>query len=707
MDSRVTANAVRVTAPATNVAAANNAPAANNGAPAAANTAVNTADAAQFSGPDPFSLADLGRMVNELETRIKELEAHVTSLTGSNKPKPKPAPSGNGPVLPPGVKLPPLPVPQATANTPAANAPANNAPATNAPANNVPATNAPANNVPAANAPVANAPAATATGSKTQIEQALGQLQELQTYVTTRISDIEKLLRAAQATDGKGAAEKDDLDRQQAGLQAVSHVLKEAKLKNLTPAEEAVVNPAVKRVHEIATAIAGGDSYNQHAAELFVLRNTLMDPANAGNHKAVTGAAQLVGQINNDKTTLAKTLETAKGAELEGAKALYKSLVDIEKGLEGAKLIKLTPDAEKKALDAINKLGEIRDGLVGGTIKPADAEAEIFRLSQALKAPTATAESQQVKSGAEVLKQIAEAKKGIQKQLAEIDAKVIGGAAPEQFAGARQELLARAESLTELGEVVKGAKLEQTNPQAKREVEAGLQRASEIAKGLGKGESPSKYRAETFVLKQTFQEPLASKDNPAVQSGAGALQLLGRAEAANLKKQTDIAAKIAKGAEPRQFDAEVGKLRRQAEDLETIRHAIETANLGGLNDKQEIQGAKLIDQIRDIGMKVANGEDFKTHEKAFDDAVKQLKDLKNFGVEAPKPPAAEPPKTTLEPGAVYSVKNGDFLTKIAREKLGDPNRFKDIIELNKDKYPSLVKNPDLIYPGWTLVLPKQ
>ena len=72
--------------------------------------------------------------------------------------------------------------------------------------------------------------------------------------------------------------------------------------------------------------------------------------------------------------------------------------------------------------------------------------------------------------------------------------------------------------------------------------------------------------------------------------------------------------------------------------------------------------------------------------------------------DAPAKPA-ETPK--LEPGAVYQVKRGDYLTKIAREKLGDPNRFKDIVELNKDKYPSLVKNPDLIYPGWTIVLPKQ
>lgn len=716
MSSRVSNNTARVTPPANNVTittTAANTPAANNAAAnaPASNAAVNTADAAKFSGPEGFTLADLGRMVNDLEKAIGALEARVSALTGSSKEtKPaKPAdPKANGPVLPPGIKLPPLPTAAANetpaANAPAANAPANNAPAANAPANNAPATNAPTLNAAVNNAPAANTPVA-ATGSADQIDQALGQLKELQAYVGKRISDIEALLRASQ-TDGKGAAtDKTDLDRQQAGLQAVAHVLRDAKLKNLTPAEEAVVNPAVKRVHEIAKAIADGDDYNQHAAELFALRHTLIDPAGAGNNKAVTLGAQLVGQLNGDKTTLAAKL---KATPNDADKALYKSLIDIEKGLESAKLTRLSPDAEKAALANINRLGEIRDGLVGGTLKPSDAEAEILKLSNALRAPGVASDGKQVKAGAEVLKQIGEAKAKLQDQLRAIDAKVLGGAAPEQFAGDRARLLEAGESLEELATVVKDAKLEQANPAARREVESGLQRASEMAKALGGGQEPTKFRAETFALKQTFQEPLESKNNPAVQSGAGALALLGRAEAANLKKQEELAAKIAKGADPRESDKERAALHRQNEDLETIRHAIEKANLGGLNDKQEAQGAKLIDEVRDIGMKVANGEDFAKHKARFDQLAKELGDLKSFGVEATPPKrAAEPEKPKLEPGGVYQVKNGDFLTKIARERLGDPNRFKDIIELNKDKYPSLVKNPDLIYPGWNLVLPKQ
>ena len=53
----------------------------------------------------------------------------------------------------------------------------------------------------------------------------------------------------------------------------------------------------------------------------------------------------------------------------------------------------------------------------------------------------------------------------------------------------------------------------------------------------------------------------------------------------------------------------------------------------------------------------------------------------------------------------YTVVSGDYLTKIAGKLLGDPSRWKEIVELNKNKYPSLAKNPNLIYPGWVLTIP--
>lgn len=53
----------------------------------------------------------------------------------------------------------------------------------------------------------------------------------------------------------------------------------------------------------------------------------------------------------------------------------------------------------------------------------------------------------------------------------------------------------------------------------------------------------------------------------------------------------------------------------------------------------------------------------------------------------------------------YTVVKGDNLSKIAKNLLGDANRYPEIIALNKDKYPSLEKNPNLIYAGWVLKMP--
>jgi len=53
----------------------------------------------------------------------------------------------------------------------------------------------------------------------------------------------------------------------------------------------------------------------------------------------------------------------------------------------------------------------------------------------------------------------------------------------------------------------------------------------------------------------------------------------------------------------------------------------------------------------------------------------------------------------------YTVQPGDWLCKIARQLLGDADRWRELVDLNKDKYPSLEKNPNLIYAGWVLRLP--
>lgn len=49
----------------------------------------------------------------------------------------------------------------------------------------------------------------------------------------------------------------------------------------------------------------------------------------------------------------------------------------------------------------------------------------------------------------------------------------------------------------------------------------------------------------------------------------------------------------------------------------------------------------------------------------------------------------------------YTVKKGDSLSKIAREFYGDVQHWTRIYEANRNQ----IQNPDLIQPGWTLVIP--
>jgi nucleoid-associated protein YgaU len=49
----------------------------------------------------------------------------------------------------------------------------------------------------------------------------------------------------------------------------------------------------------------------------------------------------------------------------------------------------------------------------------------------------------------------------------------------------------------------------------------------------------------------------------------------------------------------------------------------------------------------------------------------------------------------------YVVKSGDTLSGIAKELYGDGNRWREIFEANKDQ----IENPNLIRPGWELLIP--
>ena len=61
--------------------------------------------------------------------------------------------------------------------------------------------------------------------------------------------------------------------------------------------------------------------------------------------------------------------------------------------------------------------------------------------------------------------------------------------------------------------------------------------------------------------------------------------------------------------------------------------------------------------------------------------------------------APSPAATTT--ANTYVVKQGDSLSRIAKERYGNANQWPKIYEANKD----VIKDPDLIYPGQTLKIP--
>jgi len=67
---------------------------------------------------------------------------------------------------------------------------------------------------------------------------------------------------------------------------------------------------------------------------------------------------------------------------------------------------------------------------------------------------------------------------------------------------------------------------------------------------------------------------------------------------------------------------------------------------------------------------------------------------------------AAAPAETKPDGTSYTVVRGDSLWKIAARLLGDGRRWMDLVRWNADRYPSLLKNPNLIFPGWQLFIPK-
>jgi nucleoid-associated protein YgaU len=68
---------------------------------------------------------------------------------------------------------------------------------------------------------------------------------------------------------------------------------------------------------------------------------------------------------------------------------------------------------------------------------------------------------------------------------------------------------------------------------------------------------------------------------------------------------------------------------------------------------------------------------------------------------APSPSEAQAGATSGT-ARMYVVQSGDSLSKISKKFYGNANSWKRIFEANKD----VVKNPDLIQPGWKLRIPE-
>ncbi|MBF0545072.1 MAG: transglycosylase SLT domain-containing protein [Candidatus Riflebacteria bacterium] len=71
----------------------------------------------------------------------------------------------------------------------------------------------------------------------------------------------------------------------------------------------------------------------------------------------------------------------------------------------------------------------------------------------------------------------------------------------------------------------------------------------------------------------------------------------------------------------------------------------------------------------------------------------------------PNPSPTSAPEGQKSGTVIYTAEEGDTVWKIAGKTLGDPSRWTEIVQLNINRYPSLKTNPDLVYPGWQLIVP--
>ncbi|MEB3285791.1 MAG: LysM peptidoglycan-binding domain-containing protein, partial [Candidatus Sericytochromatia bacterium] len=512
-------------------------------------------------------------------------------------------------------------------------------------------------------------------------------------------------------------------------VEAVQVALSTAKLEGLTRSEKKTVERALDRVRTIAVSIDRGENPSPYQAELFALKQTLASPGNAGRNTLATSGAQLLAQVSAGKGKLEAAIQAEEGAANRGQDASgaqkrmlvlfdsYRALVQIERLLFSLNLSDLPPEKQRAVLADFSALrslvGDVSDQKTTGLA----ANEQVEDIGARLQEFAASGQGNPVQQSAKDA--VMRSRTALQGALKALDERQFNGTPPEALAADRAKLLAAAEALMTLGEAVVNAKPENGTQAMRGETRKALERAEALAEALGGGQHPAEIRNALFVTAQSLKDPISSRNSPAVQAAAAALQLMGQGEAANAEARGEIQAAIEAGVEPRLHDARAVQLARQAEDFELMRRALETVNFSGLTAQKVPEATSIIGKMQTIGEKVGAGEDFALHRAEYDNLGKQLRAL--AAAQAPSPGSPDnPPSLPGEPPAVapptppgqaqplpnsYTVKSGDYLSKIAREQLGDSSRWAELVQLNQERYPSLKTNPNLIHPSWTLQLP--
>lgn len=132
----------------------------------------------------------------------------------------------------------------------------------------------------------------------------------------------------------------------------------------------------------------------------------------------------------------------------------------------------------------------------------------------------------------------------------------------------------------------------------------------------------------------------------------------------------------------------------------------------GGNQAKEIEdllNKDLAGKIKDLKVEFKDGtvtltgaaDSVATKEKAVLLAgnIKGVEKVMDDKLTAPAPPPNVPPEVT----EYYTVKSGDTLSKIAKSYYGEASKYPVIFEANRE----VIKDPDLIYPGQKLRIPKK